>query len=122
MQKTFYVYESKEKSGSNYVFIKKGFSFYAFFLNIIWLAHNKIWNLFFILFSFLIILNVFKQKKIIDENEITIINFGIMLLLGFSSCDIKSYYFEKKGYKKNNTIISNNLLEAKKNFYSSLNK
>ena len=120
MQKTFYIYTAEKNKKSDYMFIKKGFNFYAFIFGFIWFAHNKLWKISFVMFCLFITLLLLTKNNIIDSTEKLIIDIGVMFLVGISANDIKVYYLKKLGYIKKNTIIAKNILEAKKSFYNSL--
>lgn len=102
------------------VFIQDGFSFSAFFLNIIWAIYHKAWLLVGIALAFSIILEVLRQHFGMSEAAITIMNLGFYIWFGLEANSIREYSLEKAGYNLIDIVSGKNIDEAQKKFVDNL--
>ena len=116
--KTYEIYAKpiSKDDFSSYIFVKQGFNIYAAIFQFFWALYKRIWPLAVIFFIINISYGIFSRFGILDMNGNLIINFTIMVFIGYYSSDLYSLYIKKKGYNLMDVVFANDLDEAKINY------
>lgn len=106
---------------ANHVFIKQGFSIWAYVLPILWLLYNKIWDIALFVAVFYGILQMLLGFEIIDAISFWIIfSFGIGLWLGFDGANLKEDAYLKKGFQTVDIVSARTTEEAQRVFLTKI--
>lgn len=106
---------------ANHVFIKQGFSIWAYVFNIFWLLYNKIWDAALFVAVLYCFLGVLLKFEIIDIISLRIIfSFGIRLWLGFDGANLKEDAYLKKGFQTVDIVSARTTEEAQRVFLTKI--
>lgn len=93
--------------------VKEGFSFAAFIFGCFWFFYKRIWLAGFVILLIQSILVFLEDQHYIGQTSLEIINFGLMLLIGFNANDLYRHNLEKRGYRFICPIVASNEDNAK---------
>lgn len=119
---TYTVYERRpapeniERRVAKMVFVKEGFSFYAFLSPSIWLIVNHMWWEVAAFVGLSIILSGAMVFLGTPQEVTAVVNLGINLIFAFEARDLHRYSLERRGYLLIAVIAANSLDEAERRF------
>jgi hypothetical protein len=111
--KIFSVYVKKDSKNplDTAVFVKQGFSFWAFFFAPIWALYNRLWFAFLLLVVFSVLLAINKGP------EFTIASLILNIWFGFEANNFKTRKLERRGYIVFDVVTGIDKLAAQTRFY-----
>lgn len=92
--------------------VREGFSFWAFVLNVVWLAGNRLWLAFFIYAALIVIVVQLGQYTGASEVSMGMLQLALQLLLGLSAHDIQRARLARKGYRETGVVVAESELIA----------
>ena len=96
--------------------VKNHFSFAAFFLNIFWFIHYRMWRETFVLIAVDAFLFLFFSYEIFGLVDVIIIQIWLSLLIGSNASCWYEKYLLKNNYKFHGCVFGKNKAEAKLRF------
>ena len=115
--KIFTVYSKPGDNIDKSIFIKEGFSIYAFLFQFFWALYNRLWQLSILFIVISMSLNLFLSLEFISVETLYVIDFVMFLFIGIEANDILRYYLERRGYECLAVIAANNYPEAQFRFF-----
>ncbi len=108
---------SRERPYETAVFIPEGFNFRAFIFTEFWALYHRMWILAFLLM--LIFASFWGLGTVFGFStaSLSVLQFGIRVLMGFQANDALRFHYEHKGYITVDMVAAHTLLEAELRFY-----
>jgi hypothetical protein len=113
-----YIKKSDNTAIEDLVMIKSGFSFPAFFLNVLWFLQHKMWKEFFSLVIFNIILITLFQKNFFGDFDFFALELGFLLVVALNANYWYEQYLRQQNYQFTGCVFGKNKDEAKLRFIS----
>lgn len=99
------------------VILKEGFSFYACLLHFFWLAYKRIWIPAAVVFVAFALLGALERGAFISVEYSAMVQFGIMVYVGFSAYDWLRKSLELRGYTFAGVVTARDDIEAYQRFF-----
>jgi len=119
---TYTIYERRpapeniERRVAKLVFVKEGFSFYAFLVPPVWMIVNHMWWEFGGFLALTIFVNGILALLGVGEDVIPLVGLVINLIFAFEARDLHRYALERKGYLLAAIVSGRNLDECERRF------
>jgi Protein of unknown function (DUF2628) len=114
------IYTDPEREDTNFIPMRKGFSFIAAILNFFWALYHKMWSVVFILLMINMLVFVLQINNT-ATGAIPVIHFATMAIFGFFTTELREYYLQKKGYHLEDIVLAPSELEAEVKFITRQN-
>ncbi len=113
-----YVKESAENPLEKAVFVREGFSFWAFILTLFWAAYYRIWPLCGIIMAVLALLYALSTQGVISEEQLEVLRVAFYAWVGFEAPDWRGYALKRQGYVLYDVTCAGNIKEAGLRFFT----
>ncbi|MEJ2125404.1 MAG: DUF2628 domain-containing protein [Alphaproteobacteria bacterium] len=110
--------EDIEQRASELVFVKEGFSIFAFLAPLIWLLFNRMWWEAAAFFCLMMFLEITVSLLGIGPEITAVISFLINIIFAFEARNLQRYGLERNGYSMIAIVSGRNLDEAEQRFLS----
>jgi hypothetical protein len=110
--------ENIERRASELVFVKEGFSIFAFLAPLIWLIYNRMWWELGALFAFMIVLEGVLTLLGVGPEIGAMVSFLINVIFAFEARNLHRYSLERNGYSMVAIASGRNLDEAEHRFFT----
>ena len=114
---TVHIDPSQERSAEKAVFIREGFSLFAFLFGTIWALYNRLWLVAIIVTAVLIALTTADHKDWLSGQTVMILNFAFTLIIGLSANDLRRAALGRKGYITSDVVVSDSELLAQQRYF-----
>lgn len=117
--KLYTIHMKKDESGQpeDIQFVRDGFNFWAFFLNVFWALYNRCWVLAALSLGIILGTEWLVGQNWLHETSVAVIQLGLLAIVGFVANDERRRALEKRGYTKEDVVAEENLTRAKLRFY-----
>lgn len=105
--------------GENLVFVKDGFSWAAFLFAPIWMLVNRLWWPLLAYLVVVVALQVLGAMLGQPSSWLTLLAFGINLVLGFEASTVRRWTLERGGWTMVGAITGRNLEDCERAFFQS---
>jgi len=102
------------------VFLAEGFSWGAFFFTLLWALWHRLWVIAGLLFLVFAGLSLVLSLQLADPVVVSVIQFGLGLLLGFEAHHLRIWSLERTGYRQVAFITAGNREAAELTYFSGL--
>ncbi len=116
---TVYVKNGRRENLESAFFVREGFSFLAGIFQTLWAVYNRMWVCAAVLLAVNIFILVLLKDEIINPEVSAVVKIGLFVFVGFSANDWYRADLSKKGFKFFEVVSGENLLDAKRRFFSS---
>lgn len=99
------------------VFMKEGFSFYAFLFHFFWLLYHRVWVKGGIVFAVFLLFSVLEMRGIIPPEHSAILQLGLQVYVGFLASDWRRRALEKTGYSFAGVSSGRDEIDAQQRFF-----
>lgn len=110
--------EDIEQRASELVFVKEGFSIFAFLVPLIWLLFNRMWWEAGAFFGFVVILDGVLTLLGVGPEINAAVSLLINVIFAFEARNLHRYALERKGYSMIAIASGRNLDEAEQRFFT----
>lgn len=110
--------EDIEQRASELVFVKEGFSIFAFLVPLIWLLFNRMWWEAGAFFAFVVILDGVLTLLGVGPEINAVVSFLINVIFAFEARNLHRYNLERKGYSMIAVASGHNLDEVEQRFFT----
>jgi hypothetical protein len=101
-------------------FVKEGFSWWGFFVPLIWLVIKGMWLVLVIAIAAQILLLALAEQAGWGETTATIAGFAINLIIGFEGFNLYRWTLKRRGYHEAGLTSGDNLDDAEFRYFASL--
>ncbi|MFM8746233.1 MAG: DUF2628 domain-containing protein [Aestuariivirga sp.] len=102
------------------VFIPEGFSWAAFFFTLLWALWHRLWVVAALVFMVFAGLSVALSLRLVDPAAVSVIQFGLGILLGFEAQQLRMFSLERAGYRHVALIAAGSREAAELAYFSGL--
>lgn len=111
-----YIKENKKGEIEDLIFVKSGFSFWAFFFSFLWFLYHKMFKATVTAFFLYIFLGWLITLYNPNDLDASIISISVSIIIAINANFWYAQYLEKKGYKFAGCVFGNSFRAAKLRF------
>ena len=100
------------------IFVKDSFSVPALIFGFFWMLYHRMWIVALGLLAALLLLVWAANAGVLNEVEISILNYGLNLLIAFQAADLRAWNLKMSGYQMVAVITAANQDEAEIRFFN----
>ena len=117
---TVYECPQKEDIVDRVELVREGFSWLAFFFNILWLLYQRLWIPALGYFLLLIGLSLASEQAGLSPISTGTLQLFLQTMLGFAAYDLKRWRLTRRGYYFTGIVSGENSLSAQRRYYDAL--
>ena len=99
------------------VFVREGFSVYAFIFGVLWALYHRAWGFAIFLGVFAVLFGVAEHSKWMDRDSLAIIQLAFSFLVGYHANDCRRASLAKRGYIMSDVVASDNEMRAQQRYF-----
>ena len=99
------------------VFIKEGFSVWAFLFHMLWLAYHRTWMWAGIVLAFFLIAGALEQQELVPVVYSAIAQFGFQIYIGLTGQDWRRKALDARGFTFAGVVSARDDIEAHQRFF-----
>lgn len=113
------VYEKPEASdpADRLVLLSEGFSWLAFFFNLLWLLYQRLWMPALVFLALSIVGFLAVEANLLSAVGNGWYQFWLQLMLGFHAYDIKGWQMKRRGYRMAGLLAARSCSAAEQRYY-----
>ena len=117
---TYTVYAPADQAPENLVFVKEGFSWFAFLLPLIWLLMRRAWRSSLIYFALTIVLSTLAAAFGLDPSVLIAPTLLANLFIGLEAAALHQAALNRRGFHHIASVQGTSQTEAERHYFSNL--
>jgi hypothetical protein len=109
--------ESPAANPERFVFVRDGFSFWAFLLGPVWMLWHRLWLVFIVYAAIAVLLQI--ALHLIDASSLVSFTVGALLalLVGFEAATLRRMTLSRRGWASAGTVVGDDVESAERRFF-----
>jgi hypothetical protein len=100
-----------------FVFVREGFSFWAFLLTGLWMLRHRLW---FVLFAYIVVAGALQAAVYMTGASFAVmlgVGFLLSLLVGFEAATLRRFTLARRGWRNVGIVVGDDVESAERRFF-----
>jgi hypothetical protein len=109
--------DGKPTAPERFVFVRDGFSFWAFLFGPLWMLRHRMWLAFFCFVAVVVLMEYGLRRLGLSGDVIVIVGLLLALLIGFESGTLRRFTLARRKWANVGVIVGDDLESAERRFF-----